>query len=132
MALSNNEGNTKYYIRYPNDGGDNGISAFENDKTIPTINVPMKTLDSFNLTNINFIKIDVEGHEEFVLRGAVKTLENNNYPKILFDSWPERQEQNNIPSIQIHKSLFDFLESLGYKVIKIQGETDDMFLAEKK
>ena len=69
----------------------------------------MKTLDSFNLTNINFIKIDVEGHEEFVLRGAVKTLANNNYPKILFESWSERQEQNNIPSIQIRKSLFYFL-----------------------
>ena len=61
----------------------------------------------------------------------VKTLENNNYPKILFESWPERQEQNNIPSIQIRKSLFDFLESLGYKIIQIQGGTDDMFLAEK-
>ena len=62
----------------------------------------------------------------------LKTLENNNYPKILFESWPERQEQNNIPSIQIRKSLFEFLESLGYKIIQIQGGTDDMFLAEKK
>ena len=78
VALSDKEGTTNYYIRDPLDGGGNGISAFENDKTIPTIDVPMRTLDSFNLTNINFIKIDVEGHEEFVLRGAVKTLETNN------------------------------------------------------
>ena len=132
VALSDKEGTTNYYIRDPLDGGGNGISAFENDKTIPTIDVPMKTLDSFNLTNINFIKIDVEGHEEYVLRGAIKTLENNNYPKILFESWPERQEQHNIPSIQIRKSLFEFLESLGYKIIQIHGGTDDMFLAEKK
>ena len=40
-------------------------------------------------------------------------------------------KQNNIPSIQIRKSLFDFLESLGYKIIQIQCGTDDMFLAEK-
>ena len=131
VALSDKEGITKYYIRDPLDGGGNGISAFKNDENIPTIDVPMKTLDSFNLTNINFIKIDVEGHEEYVLRGAIKTLENNNFPKILFESWPERQEQNNIPSIQIRKSLFEFLESLGYKIIQIQGGTDDMFLAEK-
>lgn len=32
-------------------------------------------LDDFELTNVGFIKIDVEGHELAVLRGASKTIE---------------------------------------------------------
>ena len=129
-ALSDKEGITKYYIRDPKDGGGNGISGFSKDEGVPTIDVPTKTLDSFGLTNVNFIKIDVEGHEEFVLRGAVKTLEANNYPKILFESWPERHEKEGVPARELRKSLFGFLESLGYKIIQIHGGTDDMFLAE--
>lgn len=133
VALSDKEGVTKYYIRDPKDGGGNGISGFDVDiqKNIPTIDVPTVQLDSLGLTNINFIKIDVEGHEEFVLRGAVKTLEENNYPKILFESWPPRYEANGIPATQIRKSLFDYLTSLEYKVVQVKGGTDDMFLAER-
>lgn len=36
--------------------------------------VPMKTLDSFAFENVDFIKVDCEGYEEFVLRGAEKTI----------------------------------------------------------
>lgn len=131
VALSDKEGVTKYYIRDPNDGGGNGISGFQKDilNKTPSIDVPTKTLDSFGLTNINFIKIDVEGHEEFVLRGATKTLEENNYPKILFESWPERQ--TDVPAAELRANLFDFLKSLNYTIRQIHGGTDDMFLAER-
>ena len=40
-----------------------------------TIDVPIRTLDSFHLTNVGFIKIDVEGFEEKVLRGGKKLIE---------------------------------------------------------
>lgn len=126
-ALSNTMGMVPYYIRDPLDGGGNGISAFEKDINTPSILVPVTTLDSFNLTNINFIKIDVEGHEEFVLRGAVKTLKHNKYPPILFESWPERY--TDVPSKEIRENLFTFLSSLGYGIQQINGGTDDMFLA---
>jgi FkbM family methyltransferase len=36
--------------------------------------VPVKTLDSYNLTNVGFMKIDVEGWEEEVLKGAKETI----------------------------------------------------------
>lgn len=39
--------------------------------------VVCKTLDSFNLKNINFIKIDVDGFEYRVLHGAMKTIREN-------------------------------------------------------
>jgi len=128
VALSDKEGTTKYFIRDPGDGGGNGISGFEKDTNTPTIDVPMKTLDSFGLTNIGFIKIDVEGHEEFVLRGAVKTLEANGWPKILFESWPERLAD--VPAKKMRESLFAFLKQLGYRIKQVNCGTDDMFIAE--
>jgi FkbM family methyltransferase len=39
--------------------------------------VQTRRLDSFELTNIGFIKVDVEGHEEAVLRGARHTLQES-------------------------------------------------------
>jgi len=129
-ALSNEEGITKYYIRDSNDGGGNGISKFEYDNihNTPSIDVPKKKLDSFELTNIDFIKIDVEGHEKEVLEGSIQTIINNNYPKILFESWDEHQEKNGFPAIKLKSELFEFIQSLGYKIIKI-GQ--DMYIAEK-
>jgi FkbM family methyltransferase len=59
------------------------------------ISVDIRTLDSFCFTDVGFIKIDVEGHELAVLRGAVQTIhcskpvllvELNNTNETKFDS----------------------------------------------
>jgi FkbM family methyltransferase len=39
-----------------------------------TVSVPTRTLDSFNFTNVGFLKIDVEGFEKTVLRGAAELI----------------------------------------------------------
>ena len=52
--------------------------------TVETIRVPLRTLDSYNLSNIGFIKIDVEGHELDVLRGAEVTLRRDQ-PNLLIE-----------------------------------------------
>lgn len=36
--------------------------------------IPMRTLDSFGLQDVDFIKIDCEGYELFVVRGAEETI----------------------------------------------------------
>ena len=133
VALSDKETTVDYFIRSPEDGGGNGISKFEKDERNKTPSIPLsaKPLDTFGLTNLNFIKLDVEGHEEFVLRGGVKTLEENDYPKLLFESWAERIESEGVPARELRKSLFGFLESLEYKIVQVRGCTDDMFLAER-
>lgn len=89
------------------------------------------TLDSIadRLTNIGFIKIDTEGFEYNVLRGAKQVIINNNYPPILFELWAketideddlETSEQNTYRRNQIS----EFLNSLGYKILWDWGNRD--------
>ena len=132
-ALTNNilnETNVNYYIRDPNDGGGNGITKFEYDivNNTPFIKVPTKTLDSFEITNVNFIKIDVEGHEKEVLQGAVKTIMENDYPKILFESWDIDKDDQLLPASSLRRELFEFITSLEYKIVNVGR---DMFIAER-
>lgn len=43
------------------------------------------TLDYYNFTDVDFIKIDVDSHEAYVLLGAKKFFENNN-PVVMMES----------------------------------------------
>lgn len=66
--------------------------------------VPVKTLDSYNFENVGFIKLDVEGWEEEVLKGAVGTILANKPIMYIED---DRHEKS--------ASLHRFLDGLGYK-----------------
>ena len=52
---------------------------------VEEIEVEVKTLDDCDLTGIGFIKIDVEGHELAVLRGARRTLQRE-HPTLLVEA----------------------------------------------
>ena len=82
-------------------------------------NMNSSSLDSFDLQNIDFIKIDVEGMEEKVLRGGLGVILRNNYPKILFELWPINW---NGMTKEKHDSLQKFLEDLGYKIFWEWGQ----------
>lgn len=127
-ALSNKEGVVKYYIRDPLDGGSNGISKYNDDEKNEYVEVQTRTLDSFGLKNIGFLKIDVECHEKEVLEGAVNTLKENNYPPFIFESWIPNEDDSQIDKKKIRKELFEYIESLGYKIIPINGWPEE-FLA---
>ncbi len=66
MALGMQEGSVSIKTA-PTSSGDSWVSG-EGD-------IPMVTLDSFGFENVDFIKIDCEGYEENVLRGAAATID---------------------------------------------------------
>ena len=101
------------------DGGGSGLHNTSN--VIAEESIEIKTLDSLNLNDIGFIKMDVEGNELQTLKGAVETLKRCNYPRILFEC---------NPGSPFELDLFEFIQGLGYRSIKIQN-CNNMFLASK-
>jgi len=96
------------------DGG--GSSLHAKSGIIQTETIEIRTLDSYEMDDIQFIKMDVEDNELHVLKGAVETIKRCNYPKILFESNQQNDE------------LFKFIVDLGYKIIQIEG-VNNMFIA---
>ncbi len=104
------------------DGGGSSIkNLVNNTNPIATEEVKTKTLDQFKLKKIGLIKIDVEGAEIDVLKGAVKTLEENEYPPILFEAWPDPWFDEE------RKKLMDYVKSLKYTIRKVYK--NNMYLA---
>ena len=77
-------------------------------KEFHTFNIKKTRLDNFQFNNkVGFIKIDVEGHEQKILEGAVKTLENNQ-PNLLIEIEKKHRKLN--PDYTI-----SFLREIGYQ-----------------
>ena len=80
-ALGEYTGKTKI-ITHPRNGGHNHLQHFDKNPrsrgtTKATVDVDVRTLDSYQFDNVNFIKIDVEGYELFVLQGSLQTIKLN-------------------------------------------------------
>lgn len=67
-ALGMNEGSVSIHTA-PTSSGDSWVKGAGD--------IPMHTLDSFNFESVDFIKIDCEGYEENVLRGAMQLITTN-------------------------------------------------------
>jgi len=101
------------------DGGGSSIHNDNNNNILKTEEIEIRTLDSFNLDNIGFIKLDVEENEYQTLQSALNTLKKSNYPIILF-------EMNTI-----NNELIEFLKNLNYDIINISNYSN-MYLASNK
>lgn len=78
--------------------------------------VTSNTIDSLNLTNVDFLKIDVEGWEWFAIQGADKTIRENK-PTILM----EMHFVNNKPENHYAKEILDyFTREIGYTSIQLR------------
>jgi FkbM family methyltransferase len=75
--------------------------------------VPVARLDGLTLPDPDLIKIDVEGHEPQVLRGAAARLTRAK-PLIVFENWPHQPEP------------LDILSGHGYRFLRLvwTGEAD--------
>lgn len=86
-----------------------GFASFlkSSENSLRTI-VEVNTLDSYRFTGVSFVKIDVEGHEASVIRGAFETIKLNR-PVILVEI-----EQRHIGNDSI-SSIFNLIEGLDYR-----------------
>jgi hypothetical protein len=72
VALSDTEGTA--VLSMPDDLG-SGRATIASATGTEIAPVQTRRLDSYELTDVGFMKIDVEGHEEAVLKGALDTLD---------------------------------------------------------
>ena len=72
--------------------------------------IPMVTVDSLGMDDVDLIKIDVEGYEMEVLKGATETLKNTQYLMIELNNNTKKYGSNNI-------AVEKFIASLGFKVL---------------
>ena len=91
-----------------------------NTDYVHSADLPVKTLDSFGIKNVGLIKIDVEGFELNVLKGAVETIKESNYPTLIVESW--NVEKTDTPELseakkKLRYDLFGFITKLGYTSI---------------
>ncbi|WP_162913372.1 FkbM family methyltransferase [Rhodospirillaceae bacterium SYSU D60014] len=82
-------------------------NGFGGHRRAAAVAVETRTLDSFALGAVGLIKIDVEGHELAVLRGARETLVRHR-PNLIIES--ERRHHPDCPD-----RMFAVLASLGYR-----------------
>jgi FkbM family methyltransferase len=76
-------------------------------------NILCKTLDSYEFTDIDFIKIDVDGFEHLVLNGARNTLQKNN-PVINIELKGDKSDSRNKSTQRCR----DLLREYGYNYKK--------------
>lgn len=109
VALSDGPGTG--VMRVPDLDGEYGgplgslsAEAVPDDDVLSSYEVELRTLDSYDLDDVSFIKIDVEGHEEAVLAGATATLRRST-PVLLI----EIEERHNAGGLQrIAAALSEF------------------------
>lgn len=108
VALSDGAGELELHVPiisgravYTRASLDRPVGSFESRR------VEVRTLDSYGLADVGFIKIDVEGLEASVLRGARRTLETQ-HPNLLVEI--DRARHGRDSFLAVHATL----QALGY------------------
>ena len=108
------------FVRFdtnPSSSGDTHVHAEGNDGVSDTHmdGAIVETLDSFDLPDVDFMKLDCEGYELFALQGAALTIERDR-PVIIVEQKPGRAQRFGLPE----RGAVDWLLGKGYRL------TDEM------
>jgi len=113
IALSDYQGFGKLYL----DSSSGGHSLISKKGRNISIKVPIKTIDGLvrelNLKRVDLIKIDAEGSEIPILKGAEETLKSNSQIKIVIATEHYKHQD---------KEIEDLLGKKGFKVRKFKKE----------
>jgi len=72
--------------------------------------IQLHTVDSFDFKNVDLIKIDVEGYEMRVLKGAEKTLKNCQFLMIELNNNSKKYQSSNI-------EIEQYLSQIGFRTL---------------
>ena len=95
-------------------GGWSGLTQQRENGKYKTIQVPVKTLDSYKIKNVGLIKIDVEGNELKTIRGAEKTIQKNK-PILYFERADVHMKNYDYDS----GDIFDFFNNINYNILDL-------------
>jgi len=115
-GLSSREGEASLYIPLRKGIQLTGWASLRSGNCPDTVThlerkIRLKTLDSFGLSGVSFIKIDTEGHEVEVLRGAVKTFASNS-PLALVEVMDTNRDE-----------VEDYFTEIGYTETRLECAT---------
>ena len=119
VALSDKAGTAILRIpRFGPDGGTEALGTLEaanplGGAAFEEIEVRIARLDDYNLPPVGFMKIDVEGHEEAVLRGGTQLLQRDR-PACMV----EIEERHNSGAIA---RVLEYFEDLDYHAFYLSG-----------
>jgi FkbM family methyltransferase len=83
----------------------------------------MQTLDHFGLVSVDFVKIDCEGYEYFILQGAERTIREQK-PFVIVEQKPGKGKQFDLPDT----AACTLLESWGAtRVFEYSGDYGYLF-----
>ncbi len=132
IGLSDATGVVKFNV------SNNGFDAWNSFATLvdagecTEIQVPTNTLDNYisisETEKIDLIKLDVEGWELNVLKGATRLLSTPNSPVLLV----EFTETNAFAAGYYCGELFDFVKSFGYEWYAYNAESNELIIQQKK
>lgn len=116
-GLGDSAGTLKLYV-HPGALELSSVYGSSESADVKVEEVPILTLDQYclqhGITTIHYLKIDVEGHELAVLRGADATLKSGaiNYIQFEYGSWY-------IYAGVFLRDLFQYIHKYNYKICKI-------------
>ncbi len=110
IALSDNEDDKELYI--DSLGAD---TSLEDNNSKNSYLIKTKKLDQFNFEKVKLIKIDGEGHEEKILRGAEKTLLNTQYVSV------DHGAEKGVDNARTTPEVYSFLIDIGFKPLMSSG-----------
>ena len=118
IALSNKTGSVDLLIPKGSKGFSNqgaSLSSIKVQGEHKSISIEAKRLDEYNFLDVDFIKIDVEGHEHEVIEGAQETIKTFKPTMVI-----EMEEKHN--QIPIEEQISS-VEKMGYQCCVFINET---------